>query len=106
MWEQYNDKILILLSVAAAISLGLGLYQTFGVEHTPTEVVNADGTIEYVSAPPSVDWIEGVAICVSIAIVVLVRSLNDWQKERQFVKLNAKVCGPYSLDIQLELIFR
>jgi Ca2+-transporting ATPase len=105
MWEQYNDKILILLSFAAVISLGLGLYQTFGVVHTPTRVVNANGTIEYVSAPPSVDWIEGVAICIAIAIVVLVGSLNDWQKERQFVKLNAKACDSYCLDIQLELIF-
>ncbi|KAF8541442.1 hypothetical protein BDD12DRAFT_829221 [Trichophaea hybrida] len=50
MWQQYYDKILILLTVAAV----------------------------------------GVAICVAIIIVVLVGSLNDWQKERQFVKLNAK----------------
>ncbi|KAI5793645.1 calcium-transporting ATPase 2 [Pyronema domesticum] len=77
MWEQYQDKILILLTVAAVISLALGLYETFGVVHAP-------------GAPPAVDWIEGVAICVAIVIVVLVGSLNDWQKERQFVKLNAK----------------
>jgi Ca2+-transporting ATPase len=38
---------------------------------------------------PKVDWVEGVAICVAI-IVVLVGSVNDWQKERQFKKLNAK----------------
>lgn len=36
------------------------------------------------------DWVEGVAICVAIIIVVLVGSLNDWQKERAFVRLNAK----------------
>ena len=80
MWEQYNDKILILLTVAAMVSLALGLYESLGVEHDP-------------SAPPAVDWIEGVAICVAIIIVVAVGSLNDWQKERQFVRLNAKVCG-------------
>lgn len=78
MWEQYQDKILLLLSAAAIISLALGLYETFGVDHPP-------------GSPPSVDWIEGVAIVVAIIIVVLVGSLNDWQKERQFVKLNAKV---------------
>lgn len=77
MWQAYNDKILILLSVAAAISLALGLYETFGVEHEP-------GT------PMPVDWVEGCAICIAIVIVVLVGSLNDWQKERAFVKLNAK----------------
>ncbi|KAH8144385.1 uncharacterized protein LAJ45_11631 [Morchella importuna] len=77
MWEQYQDKILLLLTGAAVISLGLGLYETFGVEHAP-------------GSPPAVDWIEGVAIVVAIIIVVLVGSLNDWQKERQFVKLNEK----------------
>ncbi|KAF7197993.1 Calcium-transporting ATPase 2 [Pseudocercospora fuligena] len=77
MWMAYNDKVLILLTVAAAISLALGLYETFGVDHPP-------------GSPPPVDWIEGCAICIAIIIVVLVGSLNDYQKERAFVKLNAK----------------
>ncbi|KAI1848125.1 hypothetical protein JX265_005878 [Neoarthrinium moseri] len=77
MWRAYNDKVLILLTVAAVISLALGLYETFGVEHKPGD-------------PPAVDWIEGLAICVAIIIVTLVGSLNDWQKERAFVKLNTK----------------
>ncbi|CAK1360862.1 Calcium-transporting ATPase 8, plasma membrane-type [Cercospora beticola] len=77
MWIAYNDKVLILLTVAAAISLALGLYETFGAYHPP-------------GAPPPVDWIEGCAICIAIIIVVLVGSLNDYQKERAFVKLNAK----------------
>ncbi|KAF5026947.1 hypothetical protein F66182_977 [Fusarium sp. NRRL 66182] len=77
MWNAYNDKVLILLTVAAVISLALGLYETFGVEHEP-------------GAPTPVDWVEGVAICVAIAIVTIVGSMNDWQKERAFVKLNAK----------------
>ncbi|KAK5687928.1 plasma membrane calcium [Elasticomyces elasticus] len=77
MWMAYNDKILILLTVAAMISLALGLYETLGVEHPP-------------GSPPPVDWIEGLAICIAIIIVVLVGSLNDYQKERAFVKLNAK----------------
>ncbi|POS71435.1 calcium-translocating P-type ATPase [Diaporthe helianthi] len=77
MWNAYNDKVLILLTVAAVISLALGLYETFGVEHPP-------------GAPPAVDWIEGVAICVAIIIVVGVGSVNDWQKEKAFVRLNEK----------------
>jgi Ca2+-transporting ATPase len=78
MWEAYyKESVLILLTIAAVISLALGLYETFGVDHGP-------------NAPPSVDWIEGCAICVSIAVVVLVGAINDWQKERAFVKLNAK----------------
>jgi P-type Ca2+ transporter type 2C len=37
-----------------------------------------------------VDFVEGVAIVVAILIVVLVGSVNDWQKERQFRALNEK----------------
>ncbi|KAH7395006.1 hypothetical protein DE146DRAFT_615139 [Phaeosphaeria sp. MPI-PUGE-AT-0046c] len=75
-WIAYNDKVLLLLTAAAVISLALGLYQTFGVPHAPDE--------------PKVEWIEGVAIIVAIVIVVVVGAANDWQKERQFVKLNRK----------------
>lgn len=72
MWLAYNDKVLIVLTVAAVIALALGLYQALG---TP------EG---------GVDWIEGVAIIVAIVVVVVVGALNDWQKERQFAKLNKK----------------
>ena len=75
-WIAYNDKVLILLTIAAIISLALGLYQTFGVTHEP--------------GVPKVEWVEGVAIIVAIVIVVVVGAANDWQKERQFVKLNKK----------------
>ncbi|KAJ8692684.1 plasma membrane calcium [Pleurotus ostreatus] len=76
MWDALQDKVLIMLSVAAVISLALGFLQDFGPSRDPTE--------------PPVDWVEGVAIIVAIAIVVLVGSLNDWQKERQFQVLNEK----------------
>ncbi|KAK7928455.1 putative calcium P-type ATPase [Apiospora marii] len=76
VWITYNDKVLILLSIAAVVSLAIGLYQTFGTAHDPEH--------------PGVEWVEGVAIIVAIVIVVLVGSLNDWQKERQFAKLNKK----------------
>ncbi|KAL6359840.1 hypothetical protein LRP88_07264 [Fusarium phalaenopsidis] len=77
LWNAYNDKVLILLTAAAVISLALGLYETFGVEHEP-------------GAPTPVDWVEGVAICIAIIVVSFVSAGNDWQKERAFVKLNAK----------------
>ncbi|KAK3316359.1 hypothetical protein B0H66DRAFT_292773 [Apodospora peruviana] len=76
MWITYNDKVLMLLSGAAVVSLAIGLYQTFGTAHTPEK--------------PAIEWIEGVAIIVAIVIVVMVGSLNDFQKERQFAKLNKK----------------
>ncbi|WYZ36804.1 hypothetical protein EsH8_II_000310 [Colletotrichum jinshuiense] len=76
-WIAMKDKVLILLSVAAVISLALGLYQTFGATH------EGDDTAK-------LEWVEGVAIIVAITIVVVVGSINDWQKERQFRKLNEK----------------
>lgn len=75
-WLAYNDRVLILLTIAAVISLAVGLYQTFGQPHDEGEA--------------AVEWIEGVAITVAILIVVIVGALNDWQKERQFAKLNKK----------------
>lgn len=77
VWNAYNDTVLIVLTVAAAISLALGLYETFGAEHPP-------------GSPTPVDWVEGLAICIAIIIVVLVTAVNDWQKEQAFVRLNAK----------------
>lgn len=77
MWMAYNDKVLILLSIAAVVSLAIGIYQSIDTAK------NGNG-----EAP--VEWVEGVAIMVAIFIVVIVGSINDWQKERQFVKLNKK----------------
>jgi len=76
-WIAYNDKVLILLSVAAVISLALGIYQT--VRPAPSEEHEA-----------RVEWVEGVAIMVAIFVVTFVGALNDYQKERQFIKLNKK----------------
>ncbi|CAE6427411.1 unnamed protein product [Rhizoctonia solani] len=86
MWLALKDKVLVLLSIAAVVSLALGLYSDFG---TPPELVvctSGEGLCE----APRVDWVEGVAIMIAILIVVVVGSLNDWQKERQFRKLNDK----------------
>ncbi|RJE22930.1 P-type ATPase [Aspergillus sclerotialis] len=71
LWLAYNDKIIILLTIAAIVSLSLGIYETASSGH-------------------GVDWIEGVAICVAIVIVTVVTAANDWQKERQFAKLNKR----------------
>ncbi|KAI2792747.1 Calcium-transporting ATPase 2 [Penicillium oxalicum] len=71
LWMAYNDKIIILLTIAAIVSLSLGIYET-------------------VDGGTGVDWVEGVAICVAIFIVTVVTAVNDWQKERQFAKLNKR----------------
>lgn len=80
-YEAMKDKVLILLTVAAVVSLALGLYETFGTD----TAYDVDG-----SPIPKLDWVEGVAIIVAVLIVVLVGAANDYQKERQFSKLNAK----------------
>ncbi|KAI9449865.1 Ca-transporting ATPase [Lactarius psammicola] len=76
MWLAFQDKVIVLLSIAAIVSLVLGLFQDFGTTHPEEE--------------PPVGWVEGVAIIATILIVVAVGSLNDWQKERQFRALNEK----------------
>ena len=83
MWTALQDKILILLIVAAIVSLALGIY-TDATNHE--EVPCETGYCE----PPRVDFVEGLAIMVAVIIVDLVGSLNDWQKERQFRTLDAK----------------
>ncbi|KLT44250.1 calcium-translocating P-type ATPase [Cutaneotrichosporon oleaginosum] len=86
MWIAFKDKVIILLSVVAVISLALGLYNDLGGVH---ELMYSDNCPQG-CYPPKVDWIEGVAIIVAVLIVVLVGSINDWQKERQFKLLNDK----------------
>lgn len=83
MWIALQDKVLIILSVAAVVSLALGIYET----------VDGPPTIDPLTgkAAPHVEWVEGVAIIIAIAIVTIVGSANDYQKERQFAKLNKKV---------------
>jgi magnesium-transporting ATPase (P-type) len=67
----------ILLTVAATVSLALGLYQTFRP--------GSDSKLE---------WVEGVAILIAVIIVTVAQSVNDFQKEGQFAKLNEKVPPP------------
>ncbi|CAG8616087.1 13734_t:CDS:2 [Rhizophagus irregularis] len=73
MWMAIQEKSLILLIMAAFFSLVLGLYRDIGVKEVNQTKIH---------------WIEGVAIIITVLIVVLIGSLNDWQKERQFHKLN------------------
>ncbi|KAG0278399.1 hypothetical protein BGZ95_004093 [Linnemannia exigua] len=74
--QAYDDRTLILLSIAAFVSLGVSIYEDYGPHHDPDE--------------PRVGWVEGVAILAAVAAVVFTNAINDYQKERQFRKLNAK----------------
>ncbi|KAG0300798.1 hypothetical protein BGZ98_008860, partial [Dissophora globulifera] len=74
--KAYDDRTLILLSIAAVVSLGVSIYEDYGPHHDPDE--------------PRVGWVEGAAILAAVAAVVFTNAINDYQKERQFRKLNAK----------------
>lgn len=76
-WNAFNDRILIILTAAAVVSLALGIYEAVGREKTPDE-------------PQSLDWVEGLAIEIAVVIVVLVTGLTDYRREKQFVALNAR----------------
>jgi len=76
-WNAFNDRILIILTGAALISLALGVYEAVGQKRKPGE-------------PQPLDWVEGLAIMVAVVIVVLVTGLNDYRREKQFTALNAK----------------
>ena len=76
-WTAFNDRVLIILTIAAVFSLALGIYEAVGQTPAPGQ-------------GPSLDWVEGLAIEVAVVIVVLVTGLNDYRREKQFVALNEK----------------
>ncbi|KAI8098698.1 PMCA-type calcium-translocating P-type ATPase [Halteromyces radiatus] len=80
MWIAFQDKTLILLTISAMISFIVGIYE----DMTTVDLDNNGNPI------PGVKWVEGVAILVAVLLVVVVGSVNDYQKEEQFRKLNAK----------------
>ena len=46
------------------------------------------GVYEEITGLEEFAWIEGVAIMISVVVIVLVNSLSDFQRERQFKALN------------------
>ena len=47
----------------------------------------------------SASWIEGVAILISVIVVVIVTAGNDWAKERQFRGLQSKIEGEHKFTV-------
>lgn len=78
VWEAIQDVTLIVLIVAALISLGLSFYPR-------SESEGGD------SSEKEAGWIEGVAILGAVVVVVLVTAFNDYQKEKQFRGLQSKI---------------
>uniref|UniRef100_A0A8B9MYN5 ATPase plasma membrane Ca2+ transporting 3 n=1 Tax=Accipiter nisus TaxID=211598 RepID=A0A8B9MYN5_9AVES len=88
VWEALQDVTLIILEVAAVVSLGLSFYAPPSGD---TEVCgHASGGTED-EGEAEAGWIEGAAILLSVACVVLVTAFNDWSKERQFRGLQSRI---------------
>ncbi|KAJ6661588.1 hypothetical protein lerEdw1_013827 [Lerista edwardsae] len=87
VWEALQDMTLFILEVAAIISLGLAFYQPSGGNIALCHTSESGGDEE----EEKTDWIEGAAILLSVACVVLVTAFNDWSKEKQFRGLQRRI---------------
>ncbi|KAJ6654504.1 hypothetical protein lerEdw1_006811, partial [Lerista edwardsae] len=88
VWEALQDVTLIILEIAAIISLGLAFYAPPGEESEVCGNVAASAEDEGES---EAGWIEGAAILLSVICVVLVTAFNDWSKEKQFRGLQSRI---------------
>ncbi|XP_067102958.1 plasma membrane calcium-transporting ATPase 2 isoform X2 [Osmerus mordax] len=88
VWEALQDVTLIILEIAAMISLGLSFYQPpgEGSEFCGSAEAGAEDEGE-----AEAGWIEGAAILLSVVCVVLVTAFNDWSKEKQFRGLQNRI---------------
>ncbi|XP_058844485.1 plasma membrane calcium-transporting ATPase 2 isoform X9 [Acipenser ruthenus] len=88
IWEALQDVTLIILELAAIISLGLSFYQPpgEGIEACGTAAAGVEDEGE-----SEAGWIEGAAILLSVACVVIVTAFNDWSKEKQFRGLQSRI---------------
>uniref|UniRef100_A0A8C3HRY6 Calcium-transporting ATPase n=1 Tax=Chrysemys picta bellii TaxID=8478 RepID=A0A8C3HRY6_CHRPI len=88
VWEALQDVTLIILEIAAIISLGLSFYAPPGEETEACGNLAAGAEDEGES---EAGWIEGAAILLSVICVVLVTAFNDWSKEKQFRGLQSRI---------------
>ncbi|CAH1266562.1 ATP2B2 [Branchiostoma lanceolatum] len=91
VWEALQDTTLIILEIAAIISLGLSFYKPS--KDIQDKLGGGDESEE------KAGWIEGVAILVSVAVVVFVTAFNDWSKERKFRGLQNKIEGEHKFAV-------
>lgn len=74
MWIAFNDKLLILLTISAAISLAIGIYQS----------------VDIGEGGSNIEWVDGVTVVIAIVVIVLASAATDWQKNHKFEKLNER----------------
>lgn len=81
--DAFKDIILIILTVAAVVSLMLGIF-------APEECEGSED---------NTGWIDGFAIIVAVIIVALVTAVNDYQKEQQFRGLQNKIESEHKFTV-------
>ncbi|RKL21168.1 Calcium-transporting ATPase 2 [Fusarium oxysporum] len=74
LWIAFNDKLIILLTISASISLAIGIYQS------------VDKSI----GASRVEWVDGVTIVVAILVIIIASAATDWQKNYKFKKVNER----------------
>ncbi|KAK7582784.1 hypothetical protein V9T40_014229 [Parthenolecanium corni] len=84
VWEALQDVTLIILEIAAVVSLVLSLYK-------PADESQDEETKH--------GWIEGLAILISVIVVVFVTAFNDYTKERQFRGLQNRIEGEHKFSV-------
>lgn len=93
IWEALHDATLIILEIAAIISLALAFY-TPGAEEKVAGSEEPGGGVPgpvHDTSEQDASWIEGAAILVSVFIVVVVTAFNDYTKEKQFRGLQNRI---------------
>uniref|UniRef100_A0A3Q3LT59 Calcium-transporting ATPase n=1 Tax=Mastacembelus armatus TaxID=205130 RepID=A0A3Q3LT59_9TELE len=88
VWEALQDVTLIILEVAAVVSLALSFYKP--PDSDKEQCGTAAGGVEDENESEA-GWIEGAAILLSVICVVLVTAFNDWSKEKQFRGLQSRI---------------
>ncbi|XP_060621909.2 plasma membrane calcium-transporting ATPase 2 isoform X6 [Anolis sagrei] len=88
VWEALQDVTLIILEIAAIISLGLSFYHPPGEGNEACATASGGAEDE---GEAEAGWIEGAAILLSVICVVLVTAFNDWSKEKQFRGLQSRI---------------
>uniref|UniRef100_A0A182JW71 Calcium-transporting ATPase n=1 Tax=Anopheles christyi TaxID=43041 RepID=A0A182JW71_9DIPT len=88
VWEALQDVTLIILEIAAIISLLLSFYQPADDDEPSLE-----------EEEEHYAWIEGLAILVSVFVVVVVTAFNDYSKEKQFRGLQSRIEGEHKFSV-------
>jgi len=90
-FDALKDKTLIILMIAAVVSLVLGIFvpsststdECANLGVSSSDIVEADKEF-------NTDWIEGAAILVAVFLVSFCGSISDYSKQKKFLALETK----------------